>query len=119
MKNIIAKLDDQELKKDIINYITKIGYDNQFLKNKYNLSDNTIRYLTAFVKGENGFLFSRNKKENATYNDFEKNLVEHLKIKRKELIKKLDSNSATIICFFYYLAGKTGIMIDKKIINKK
>ena len=64
MKNIIAKLENKELKKDIMKYIVKIGYNNQFLKDKYNISNNTIRYLTAFVKGENGLLFSRNKKRN-------------------------------------------------------
>lgn len=114
MKNIIAKLENKELKKDIMRYIVKIGYNNQFLKDKYKLSNHTIRYLTAFVKGENGLLFSRNHKENIAYNDFEKNLVEYLKIERKELVAKLNSNPATVICFFYYLAGKTGLIIDKK-----
>ena len=114
MKNIIAKLENKELKKDIMKYITKIGYNNQFLRNKYNISNHTIRYLTAFTKGENGLLFSRNNKENINYNDFEKNLVEYLKIERKELVAKLNSNPATVICFFYYLAGKTGLIIDKQ-----
>jgi hypothetical protein len=114
MKNIIAKLENKELKKDIMKYIVKIGYNNQFLKDKYNISNHTIRYLTAFTKGENGLLFSRNNKENINYNDFEKNLVEYLKIERKELVAKLNSNPATVICFFYYLAGKTGLIIDKK-----
>jgi hypothetical protein len=114
MKNIIAKLENKELKKDIMRYIVKIGYNNQFLKDKYNISNHTIRYLTAFTKGENGLLFSRNNKENIAYNDFEKNLVEYLKIERKELVAKLNSNPATVICFFYYLAGKTGLIIDKK-----
>lgn len=114
MKNIIAKLENKELKKDIMRYIVKIGYNNQFLKDKYNLSNHTIRYLTAFTKGENGLLFSRNNKENIAYNDFEKNLVEYLKIERRELVAKLNSNPATVICFFYYLAGKTGLIIDKK-----
>jgi hypothetical protein len=114
MKNIIAKLENKELKKDIMKYIVRIGYNNQFLKDKYNISNHTIRYLTAFTKGENGLLFSRNNKENINYNDFEKNLVEYLKIERKELVAKLNSNPATVICFFYYLAGKTGLIIDKK-----
>lgn len=114
MKNIIAKLENQELKKDIMRYIVRIGYNSQFLKNKYNISNHTIRYLTAFVKGQNGLLFSRNHKENIAYDDFEKNLVEYLKIGRGELVKKLNSNPATVICFFYYLAGKTGLIIDKK-----
>ena len=38
MKNIIAKLENKELKKDIMRYIVRIGYNNQFLKDKYNIT---------------------------------------------------------------------------------